>query len=104
MADLWQSLPNGVQDSLVALALLAPAAALAKKVTYIYDNHRFNFVRLEEIKPAEAVKRGMTHPVQLDEQGVRSALASISLSRAYVIKKEVDTQQVFSEAAVSSSP
>lgn len=87
--------------AIAALALLAPAAALAKKVTYIYDNHRFNFVRLEEIKPAEAVKRGMTHPIQLDEQGVRAALASINLSRAYVIKKEVDTQQVFSEAAVN---
>ncbi len=87
--------------TVAALAMLAPAAALAKKVTYIYDNHRFNYVRLEEIKPAEAVKRGMTHPVQLDEQGVRAALASINLSRAYVIKKEVDTQQVFSENAIS---
>lgn len=87
--------------AVAVLAVLAPTAAMAKKVTYIYDNHRFNFVRLEEIKPAEAVKRGMTHPVQLDEQGVRAALASINLARAYVIKKEVDTQQVFTEAAVN---
>ncbi len=85
---------------LTLVAVLLPVAAQARKVTYIADNHRFNFVRLQEVKPKVLVQRNMTHPEQLDEQGVRAALASVMLSRAYIIKKETDSQQVFDQNAI----
>lgn len=78
-----------------------PAISFAAKTTYITTNHRFNYVKLHEISDKEAALRGQTHPVTLDEIGVRAALMSINLSRDYLIKKDVDTQQVFDETAAN---
>ncbi|MFA4874360.1 MAG: hypothetical protein WC956_07790 [bacterium] len=83
-----------------AALLLLAATAEAAKITYITTNHRFNYVKLKEIKASEAESRHMTHPVNVDEVGLRTALASINLARSYIIKKEVDTQQVFDENAL----
>jgi len=84
-----------------AIAIAVPSISMAAKTTYIATNHRFDFVKLQEVKPSEAEMRSMTHPVTLDEQGLRSALESVMLSRSYIIKKEVDTQRVFDDGAVS---
>ncbi len=88
----------------IVFALLAicifSTTAWAAKTTYIATNRRFNYVKLKEVKGGVAEQRGMTHPAALNEQGLKAALESIKLSRTYIIKKEVDTQQVFSEAAI----
>ena len=84
-----------------AIAIAVPNIAAAAKTTYIATNHRFDLVKLQEVKPSEAAIRGMTHPVTLDEQGLMSALESVMLSRSYIIKKEVDSQRVFDDGAVS---
>ena len=90
----------------VAFALIAlmvaslPGFARASDVTYIVNNHRFNFVRLVRVKDKEAEKLKLAHPQQIDVQGLRGALASVNLSRSFIIKKEVDTQRVFNDAAV----
>jgi hypothetical protein len=86
--------------AVVTLAVCLPAIAHAGKTTYIATNHRFNYVKLKEIKPKEAAERSMTQPLQLDEQGIREALRSVKLSRSYIIKKEVDTQDVFDDASI----
>lgn len=72
----------------------------AAKTTYIVTNHRFNFIKLKEVKGRVAEERRMTHPVTVDEQGLRAALASVNLARSYIIKKEVDTQRVFDDTAI----
>lgn len=84
----------------VALAFLS-GEALAAKTTYIVTNNRFNYVKLKEVGGKEAEALRLTHPATLDETGLRAALASINLSRSYVVKKEVDAQQVFDEAAIN---
>lgn len=75
--------------------------AYAAKTTYIATNKRFNYVKIKEVSGREAGERQMTHPVTLDETGLRAALASVMLSRGYLISKEVDTQQVFDERAIN---
>ncbi len=88
--------------ALVALAVvLAPAVSYAAKSTYIATNHRFNYVKLKEVKPSVAQELGMSHPATVDEQGLKLALESIMLSRSFVIKKKVDTQRVFNDASLS---
>jgi len=83
----------------VLAALVVPAASFAAKTTYIATNHRFNYVKLKEVKKSVAEARGMTHPARIDEQGLKIALKSIMLSRSYLIKKQVDTQRVFDDYA-----
>jgi hypothetical protein len=88
--------------AVIALALLVcwPTAALAAKTTYIATDHRFNYVKLKEVKSSVAVERNMTHPKDLDTLGLKEALKSVKLSRSYVIKKEVDTQRVFDDTSI----
>lgn len=85
----------------VVMAAIIPTAAFAGKTTYIANDHRFNYVKLSEVKNSLIEMRKMTHPVTLDENGVRTALASIKLARSYIVKKEVDTQQVFDERSIN---
>jgi len=88
----------------VALFVLAMSiiggSAWAAKTTYIVTNKRFNYVKLKEVKTGIAGERHMTHPVMIDEQGLKAALASVKLSRSYIIKKEIDTQRVFDDRAI----
>ncbi len=84
----------------IAFALLVPNVCLAAKTTYIATNYRFNYVKIKEVKGRIAEARQMTHPVTIDEGGLRAALASIKLARSYLMKKEIDTQQVFDENAI----
>lgn len=86
--------------AVLVLAVSLPAIVQARKTTYIATNHRFNYVKLKELKPKDAAERNMTQPVQLDEQGLREALRSVKLSRSYILKKEVDTQDVFDDASI----
>lgn len=86
---------------LVVLAIsFFATSAWAAKTTYIVTNHRMNYVKLKEAKGREIEERQMTHPATIDEQGLRLALASVKLSRGYLIKKEVDTQSVFDDTAI----
>lgn len=83
---------------LAAMMLLVTAnLAYAGKTTYIATNHRFNSVRLSEVKGSVAEARMMTHPKVLDLNGLKAALRSIKLSRTFIIKKEIDSQEVFSD-------
>lgn len=84
----------------VAMALVS-SVAFAAKTTYIVTNKRFNYVKIKEISGNVAEERQMTHPVILDETGLRAALASVKLSRSFIISKDVDTQEVFDERAIN---
>ncbi len=79
---------------------LVSGLARAEKTTYIITNHRFNYVKIKEVSGKVAAERRMTQPKQIDEQGLRAALASVNLARSYVIKKEVDSQRVFDDTAI----
>jgi len=88
---------------LVALlvASFLPAAAFAKKTTYVVTNHRLNYVKLVEVKAKVAEKRQMTHPKELDEVRMRAVLKSIKMSRRHILNKELDTQDAFNDASIN---
>jgi hypothetical protein len=91
-----------VKLSMIVLALLVVSGeAFAAKTTYIATNKRFNYVKLKEVKNSIAEGRMMTQPIKIDEKWLAAALKSIKLSRHYLIKKEVDSQEVFSERAIN---
>ena len=86
---------------LLAVTICAvPSFAWSAKTTYIATNRRFNYVKIKEVKGSVARSRDMTHPVELSEQQIRSALLSVKLSRRYLISKKVDTQRVFDDRAI----
>ena len=85
----------------VAIALvLVAGTAFAAKTTYIVNNGRMNWVKIKEVGASRAASLNLSHPATLSEAGVRAALASINLSRTYVIKKEVDEQRVFDDRTI----
>lgn len=86
---------------LALLFVFVSAEAAAAKTTYIITNKRFNYVKLKEVKGGVAEGRNMTHPVSIDVDGLKAALASIKLSKRYIIKKEAENQQVFDESAIN---
>ncbi|MBI4126242.1 MAG: SHOCT domain-containing protein [Deltaproteobacteria bacterium] len=85
---------------LVVMIAMLPATLWARKTTTITTNHRFNSVKLSEVSLKEAEKRGISHPVDVDEARLRDILASIKLSKQYLVRKDVASQEVLSEAAV----
>lgn len=85
----------------ILIASLLPAAAYAKKTTYIVTNHRFNYVKLVEVKPRVAEARQMTHPKEMDEGQMRSILQSIKLSHRHLVGKDVDTNDAFDESSIN---
>jgi len=84
----------------VTIICIFACTAHAAKTTYIATNHRFNYVKLKEVKGRVVEARMMTQPATIDETGLRAALASVKLARSYIIKKEVDTQRVFDDRAI----
>lgn len=86
---------------LFASIALLPAMASAGKTTYVATNHRFNYVKLKEVGGRLAEERLMTHPVIINEQGLRTALASIKLERGSLFKKEAETREVFDDDAIN---
>lgn len=74
--------------------------AYAAKTTYVATNKRFNYVKLKQVRGSVTEERAMTHPKKLNVEGLKAALASIKLSRNYIIKKEVDSQQVFDDRSL----
>ncbi|MBI2341444.1 MAG: hypothetical protein HYU98_01750 [Deltaproteobacteria bacterium] len=86
---------------LLLLLCLFSATAAAKKSTYIYTDHRFNFVKLEAMDKDELKKLEVNHPLIVSQEQVRSILKEIKLSRTFVVKKETETQDIFDESAVN---
>lgn len=85
----------------ILVCILAPAYAYAAKTTYIVTNHRFNYVKMKEVSPKTAEARNMTHPYQISEDQMRGVLKSIRISKRQLASKEIDTQDVFNESAIS---
>lgn len=79
---------------------LLPLSALARKSTYIVTNHRFNFIKLKEVKNKVAEQKQMTHPRNIEESQIRAILESIKLSKRQLFSKDIDTQDVFNEKAI----
>jgi hypothetical protein len=86
---------------LLLMLCLFSATALAKKSTYIYTDHRFNFVKIEAMDKDELKKLEVNHPLIVSQEQMRSILKEIKLSRTFVVKKETETQDIFDERAVS---
>lgn len=85
----------------IVLLALGVQPAWAKKTVYLATDHRFNFVKIQEISIRDAEARAMSHPTDVDEEKIRRALSSLRLSQRHLISKEVDTQTIFNDDAVA---
>lgn len=86
---------------LIVMLCLVTLPAFAKKTTYIYTNNRFNFVRLAELDKKAAEELAITQPITIDTEQMRAILREIKLSHSFILKKEVETQDVFDESAIN---
>lgn len=85
---------------LVSLVLLFPLSLFAKKTTYVATDHRFNYVKRSEIPLRLAEARAMSHPSEVDEEEIRSALLSVRAAKRHLLSKEIDRPEIFSEPAL----
>lgn len=85
---------------LTLVACLIAFNAFAKS-EYIYTDHRFNFVKMEDMSAKEAAKKAPTHPYTISEEQMRVILKDLKLSRGFIIKKDVEDQDVFNERGIN---
>lgn len=85
---------------LVILMLLVSLPAVAKS-KFIYNNGRFNYVKIETMDKSELKTRQPTQPFTISEEKMKQILQNINISRSFILKKEVETQEVFDERAVN---
>jgi hypothetical protein len=71
------------------------------KATYIYTNHRFNWVKLDGLSKKDAKEMNPNHPYSFTDEQIRAILKEVKLSRSFILKKEVETQDVFSDSAIN---
>lgn len=86
--------------ALVALAIMLPSLAWARKSTYIVTDRRLNYVKVVEVKPVVAQERGMSHPIDISEQKVRDVLSSLVLSKGQILSEKEHERRVFDDYSV----
>lgn len=86
---------------LVVFLCLAAVPAFAKKTTIIYTDNRFNWVKIVEMNKKDSEKIKPTLPAVFTEEQLRAILKEIKLSRSVIMKKEVETQDIFDERGIN---
>lgn len=85
----------------LALLLVMPVVAQAKKTTYVFTDRKFNAVKLEELKKKELKKLGeLNHPFEIDPSVLRKNLAGIRVSRKILLSEKVTESEVFNAEAL----
>ncbi len=80
---------------------IVPSPAFAAKTTYIHTNRRFHYVKRVELDKKELKERGEAmHPYTFTELQLRNMLANIEISRKLILKKEVESSEVFNNQAL----
>ncbi len=85
---------------ILILAICFISATAIAKTTYIYTDHRFNSVKIESMSKSDAERRKPNQPFTISPDKMTALLKSVKLSRSFVLKKEVETQDVFDDRAV----
>ncbi|MBU4485065.1 SHOCT domain-containing protein [bacterium] len=90
------------RKTIIALVFLMilPAISHAKRTKYLFNNNRFDFIKLEEVKSKEADKRGANHPYNLSLNAVKKALSSIKLHKSFLISKKIEEQKLYDDRDV----
>lgn len=88
------------KNILAIILCLLPFPALAK-TNYIYTDGRFNYVKIESMGKKDLGKFAPTQPAAISGQAMEAALKEIKLARSFLLRKETETQDVFSERAVN---
>ncbi len=86
---------------MLAVMLMAPAIAQAKKTTYIVTDKRLNYVKLVEMDKKDIEERQVTHPIDIPEPKMREILAALKLSRAHMIGDKTDEMTIFGEQGLN---
>jgi len=86
---------------LITAVFVMASFSLYAKSEYIYTDHRFNYVKLEDLSKKDAESIQPTQPYTTTEEDMRAVLKSLKLSRNFIIKKEVEDQDIFSEKGIN---
>ena len=85
---------------LMLLALLIAAPAFAK-TTYVYTNYKLDWVKIEEARANLTGGGELSQPVIIPAEKMSSIIANLKLARSFILKKEAETQDIFSSDAAA---
>ncbi|MBI4212098.1 MAG: hypothetical protein HY540_05610 [Deltaproteobacteria bacterium] len=92
---------KGLTLLIAVLTVMVANDAGAKKTTYVATNHRFNYVKRDEVSHKLAAERQMNHPADVDEAKLREALASIRIAKKSFGEEDAKTHEAFGESAIN---
>lgn len=71
------------------------------KTTYIYNNNRMNYVKIEGIHKDDLKICQPTQPATISEQKMRDILKAVRFSRTYILKEELEDERVFTDREIN---
>lgn len=85
----------------LVLCVAVPAKLMARKTTYVATNHRWNYVKVVEVKPSVAEERNMTTPTDISESQMRDILRSLKISKQHLFGDQITEREIFNEKAIN---
>ena len=82
---------------LVAVSLLV-ACGVKNRKSYLYDNHRFNYVKLEKFKGAG--DRNITQPTVFSEPEISTILKTIEIKKGSAFSKKEKVKNIFDDYSI----
>lgn len=92
---------NFLMIAALVVCVAAPAQLMARKTTYVATNHRWNYVKVVEVKPRVAEERNMTQPVDISVAQMSDILRSLKISKQHLFGDEVTEREIFNEKAIN---
>ncbi len=85
---------------LAVLALMISVPAFAK-TTYVYTNYKLDWVKIEDARANLTGGVELSQPVEIPADKMTSIIRNLKLARSFILKKEVETQEIFSSDAAA---
>lgn len=86
---------------LFTMAFFLLTGSVFAKTTFIYNNNRMNYVKIEGIHKDDLKICQPTQPATISEQKMRDILKAIRFSRTHILKEEIEDERVFTDREVN---
>ncbi len=86
---------------LFTIVICMMTGAVFAKTTYIYNNKRMNYVKIEGLHKEDLKVCQPTQPVTVSEAKMRDILKAIKFSRSFILKENIEDASVFTEREVN---
>lgn len=83
---------------ILMVALVMSCKTAANRKGYVYDNHRFNYIKAEKFKNVGS--RNINHPYEFTEPQISQILKAVEVKKGVLLSKDEKIKSVFDGRAV----